>query len=50
MEKLKENQLIPVGEKVKVGFKIFKVVESTDSLSCINRPDGKEVYFVECNE
>jgi hypothetical protein len=74
MEKLKENQFIPVGKKVKVGFKIFKVVESTDSLSCIkcslyqtgicshyrnfifgecdsiNRPDGKEVYFVECYE
>lgn len=74
MEKLKENQFIPVGGKVKVGFKIFKVVQTKDSLSCKkcclyetglcykfrdfilgecaadNRPDKKEVYFVECNE
>ena len=30
MEKLKENQFIPVGKKVKVGLKTFKVLENKD--------------------
>lgn len=74
MEKLKENQFIPVGKKFKVGFRKFKAVETKSTLSCegccfndtdlcnfmrnyffgdcsaFNRPDGKEVYFVECKE
>lgn len=74
MEKLKENQFIPVGEMIQVGLKTFKVIESKNGLSCKkcslfgsqlcyifrdyilgdcaaeNRPDKKEVYFVECKE
>lgn len=72
MEKLKETEFIPVGKKVKVGLKTFKVIESKNERSCVkcslfgsqlcyifrdfilgdcaadNRPDRKEVYFVEC--
>lgn len=74
MEKLNVTEFIPVGGKLKVGFKTFKAIRTKDSLSCKkccfyetgicylmrdyvlgdcaadNRPDGKEVYFVECNE
>lgn len=72
MEKLKETEFIPVGRKIKVGFKTFKAVETKEFFSCEkccfnlteqcsffrnhilgectadNRPDRKEVYFVEC--
>lgn len=34
MEKLKENEFIPVGGKIKVGFKTFKAIRTKDSLSC----------------
>lgn len=74
MEKLNVTEFIPVGEKVKVGLRTFKVIESKNESSCVkcslfgsqlcyifrdfilgdcsafNRPDGKEVYFVECNK
>lgn len=34
MEKLKEIEFIPVGGKIKVGFKTFKAVKTRGSLSC----------------
>ena len=34
MEKLKETEFIPVGKKVEVGLKTFKVMEGDYSFSC----------------
>lgn len=34
MGKLKENEFIPVGGKLKVGFKTYKVIATKGSLSC----------------